>query len=118
MSYCQKTALTMLFFVFAVLNLFYNFTEGVQWLFQGTLLFSKISEGVQLFQGGPTVSRGGGGGVQMLISIETHKLVIFQGGPGPLSPLWIRTCNFTTYFFISKENISCGFSKDPSQEVD
>ena len=45
------------FLFFSVLNLFYSFTEGVQWLFQRKKLFSKVSEAVQLFQGG-----GGGGG--------------------------------------------------------
>ena len=43
--------------VFLVLNLFYSFTEGVQWLFQRKLQFSKVSEGFQNFPGG-----GGGGG--------------------------------------------------------
>ena len=50
---------------------------------QRKLYFSKDPEGVQLFTrggGGPTFSRGGGEGVQMLISI---------GWSGP--PLWIRT---------------------------
>ena len=44
---------------------------------------------------GPTYSRGGGRGlgVQMLI-LETHRTFDFPGGgPGPLSPLWIRTCD-------------------------
>ena len=36
------------------------------------LLFSKVSEGVQLFQGGGGSNFSGGGGVQMLFSIETH----------------------------------------------
>ena len=37
--------------------------------FQRNLLFFKVPEGVQLFPGGggPTFSRGGGGGVQMRI---------------------------------------------------
>ena len=47
--------------VFLDLNLFYSFTVGVQWLFQRKLLFSKVSEGVQIFQGGPTFPGGGGG---------------------------------------------------------
>ena len=39
---------------------------------------------------------GGGGGVQLLISIETHMTITldFPGGGGgldPLFPLWIRT---------------------------
>ena len=33
-------------------QLIYSFTVGVQWLFQRKLLFLKVSEGVQLFQGG------------------------------------------------------------------
>ena len=59
---------------------------------QRKLYFSKDPEGVQLFTrgGGPTFSRGGG--IQMLISIETHITCDFPGG-GPASgpPLWIRT---------------------------
>ena len=40
--------------------------------------------------GGQTFTRGGGGGVQMLISVETHITCDFPGGwSGP--PLWIRT---------------------------
>ena len=40
--------------------------------------------------GGPTFSRGGG--VQMLVSIETHITITcdFPGGSGPPIPLWIR----------------------------
>ena len=65
--------------IFLVLNFIYSFTEGVQWFFQRKLLFSKVSEGVQLFLRG--------GGVQMLISIETHITCDFWGGsPDPLSP--------------------------------
>ena len=50
--------------------------------------------------GGPTYSRGRGGGrglgVQMLI-LETHRTFDFPGGgPVPLSPLWIRTCDHLT----------------------
>ena len=47
---------------FLVLNLFYSFTEGVQWLFKRKPNFPR-------FQRGPTFSRGEG--VQMLVSIET-----------------------------------------------
>ena len=51
-------------FCFLVLSLFYSFTESVQWLFQRKLLFLKVSEGVQLFQGGGggNFFHGGGGG--------------------------------------------------------
>ena len=47
--------------------------------------------GSNLFQGGE-----GGLGVQMLI-LETHRTFDFPGGgPDPLSPLWIRTCDLLT----------------------
>ena len=35
-----------------------------------------------IFQGGPTFSRGWGGGVQMLLSIETYITCDFRGGGG------------------------------------
>ena len=65
-------------------------------LLQRKLYISKDPEGVQHFPGRGGVqlfSRvgGGGGGVQMLIPIETHITCDFPGGSGPLSPLWIRT---------------------------
>ena len=44
-------------------------------------------EGSSIFQGGPTFSRGwGGGGVQMLISIKTHITCDFPEGSGPPVP--------------------------------
>ena len=44
-----------------------------------------------LLQSGSNTSSGGGG-IQMLVSIETHITCDFPGGgPDPLSPLWIRT---------------------------
>ena len=52
------------------------------------LQLTEDPEGANIFQGGWGV-------VQMLISIETHLIVIFQGGRwglDPLSPLWISTC--------------------------
>ena len=68
---CQKTALT----TFLVLN----FTEGAQWLFQTKLymyIFFFIFYFFFFF----------GGGVQMLISIETHTAYDFPGGSGPPTP--------------------------------
>ena len=56
--------------------------------FQEVHLFFKVPEGVQHFPGeGPTFSRGGGG-VQLLIPIETHITCDFSGGGvrDPLSP--------------------------------
>ena len=57
------------------------------------LYFTKDPEGVHYFPGGgmSNFSRGGGG-VQMLISIETHiHTCYFPGVFGPPIPLWIRT---------------------------
>ena len=55
------------------------------------LYFTKDPEAVHYFPGCPTFSRGGG--VQMLISIETHiRTCYFPGGvSGPPIPLSIRT---------------------------
>ena len=65
--------------VFLVLNLFYNLQRGsIGFITEKTILFQG-SRGVQ--QGG------GGGGVQMLISIETHITCDFPGGSGPPIPL-------------------------------
>ena len=52
--------------------------------------FPRIQRGVQHFSGGSTFFQGG---VQMLISIETHITCDFPGGSGPPTPppLWIRT---------------------------
>ena len=48
-------------------------------LLQRKLYFSKDPEGVQHFSGGSNFFQGGGG-VQMLISIETHITCDFAGG--------------------------------------
>ena len=59
-----------------------------------TLYFTKDPEAVHYFPGGgcPIFTRGGGG-VQMLIFIETHICsCYFPGGvSGPPIPLWIHT---------------------------
>ena len=77
-------------------QLILQFTEGSNgFIAEKTILF--LSKGSR---GGPLFSRevsnffqGGGGGVQMLISIETHiRTCYFPGGvSGPPIPLWIRT---------------------------
>ena len=55
----------------------------------------------------------------MLISIEPHVTCDFSGaGPDPLSPYGSAHAISLLIFLISKENISCGFPKDPSQEDD
>ena len=68
---CQQRFCFLLLF-FLVLNLFYNFTEGVQWLFQGNYNFPRFQRGSNIFQ--------------MLISIETHLTCDFPEGSGHLSP--------------------------------
>ena len=55
-------------------------------LLQRKLYFSKDPEGVQHFPGGSNFFQGGGGGVQMLISIQTHITCDFPRGPDSLSP--------------------------------
>ena len=61
------------------------------------LCFTKDPEAVHYIPGAGCLTFsiwGGGGGVQMLISIETHiRTCYFPGGvSGPPIPLWIRTC--------------------------
>ena len=71
------------------------------------LYFTKDPEGVHYFPKGGVQLFPGGGGVQMLISIQTHirsLLVIFQGGmSGPPIPFWIRTwkCHHNGTIFIT-----------------
>ena len=57
------------------------------------LYFTKVPEAVHYFSGTGGVSNFFQGGVQMLISIETHiRTCYFPGGvSGPPIPLWIRT---------------------------
>ena len=61
------------------------------------------------------------GGVQWVISIETHITCDFPGGGGgrtPYPPSGSAHAISQLIFLISKGNISCGFPKDPSQEDD
>ena len=46
--------------------------------------YPRFQRGSNISQGGPTFSRGGG--VQMLISIETYKTCDFPGGSRPPIP--------------------------------
>ena len=56
------------------------------------LYFTKGSKGSIIFQGGCQTFSRGGGGVQMLISLETHvRTCYFPGVSGPTIPLWIHT---------------------------
>ena len=79
---------------YLILSLFYGLQRGSNGFIaeKNMLILYQGSRGAPLFSRGcPTFSRGGG--VQMLISIETHiRTCYFPGGcRDPLSPLWIRT---------------------------
>ena len=75
------------------------------------LYFKKDPEAVHYFPGAGGGGGGGGcptfsrGGVQMLISIETHIRTCYfpRGVSGPPIPLWIRTweCHHNETIFIT-----------------
>ena len=79
---------------YLVLSLFYSLQRGSNcFIAEKTILILY-----QGSRGGPFFSRGGvsnfiqGGGVQMLISLETHvRTCYFPGVSGPPTPLWIHT---------------------------
>ena len=79
---------------YLVLSLFNSLQRGSNGFIaeKTILILYKDPEGSIIFQGGcQTFSRGG---VQMLISLETHvRTCHFPGGvvSGPPIPLWIRT---------------------------
>ena len=72
--------------LFFVLNLFYSLQRGSYGFVKRKLYFSKDQEGVQQCKGVELFP----GGVQILISIETHIACDFPGGPDHLSPHWIE----------------------------
>ena len=85
---------------YLVLSLFYSLKRGSNGFIaeKTILILYKGSRGGPLFSGGGggggvQLFPGWGGGVQMLISIETHiRTCYFSGGvSGPPIPLWIRT---------------------------
>ena len=72
------------------------------------------------FRGGPTFSRGegnffhGGGGVQWVISIETHITCDFQWGADPISPPLDPRMRFHNLFFLfQKETLAVASQKIP-----
>ena len=75
-----------------------QFTEGVQrFYYRENYNFPRIQRGSNIFQGGPTLSRGvqlfPGGGVKMVISIKNHITCHFPGGSGPpFRPLGPHMC--------------------------
>ena len=80
---------------YLVLSLFYCLKRGSNGFIaeKTILILNKGSRGGPLFSRGPGVSNFFQGGVQMLISIETHiRTCYFPGGvSGPPIPLWICT---------------------------
>ena len=75
------TTFFSLFFVFLVLSLFY-WSQIVN--FEETYHFSRFQRGSNIFQRGPTFSRGGGS--NFLFPIETHITCGFPVGSGPPVP--------------------------------
>ena len=82
---------------YLVLSLFYSLQRGSNGLIaeKTILILYQGSRGGPLFSrgGGCQTFPGGGGGVQMLISLETHVRTCYLPGglSGPPIPLWIRT---------------------------
>ena len=64
---------------------------------------------LHIFQGG--VQLFSGGGVQMLISIETNITITcdFSAGSGPPNPLWIRKCTMC-HFGTNRLRRACAAS--------
>ena len=79
---------------YLVLSLFYSLQRGSNgFIAEETIpILYKGSRGGPLFPGGGVQFFLGGGGVQMLISIETRiRACYFPGVSGPPIPLWIHT---------------------------
>ena len=102
-------------FCFLVLSLFYSLTKGVQWLFQRKLLFLKVSEGVQLFQGWrATFSKGGGGGP---MGNFYRNPVIFQGGGPHIPPLDPHMRFHNLFFLFQKDTLAVASQKIPLKKT-
>ena len=77
------------------------------------------------FRGGPTFSRGGvatfsgggGGGVQWLISIETHITCDFPGGRPPIPPLDPHVRFHNLFFLFQKETLAVASQKIPLKKT-
>ena len=82
---------------YLVLSLFYSLQRWSNGFIAEKiiLILYQGSRGGPLFsrEGGPKLFPGGGGGVQMLISLETHVRTCYFPGGGVRTPypLWIRT---------------------------
>ena len=82
-------------------NVFCLFCPQLLQYYSGlSMVYFKENYNVTRFRGGgggPTYSKGGGGRVFKMLILETHRTFYFPGGgPDPLSPLWIRTCDHLT----------------------
>ena len=73
-----------------------NRSDVVFWSSTYFTVLQSVSITTIISKGGPTVSRGGGGGRNANFYRNPHN-VIFQGGGGssPPIPLWIRPCSHT-----------------------
>ena len=101
---------TFCFFIFS-LQLILQFTEGVHWFYYGeNYTFPMIQRRSNIFQGGGVnFFQGGGEGLQMLISIETHITCDSPGGvqtpsPPPLfgtAHVWRYQSFFKVFIFNS-----------------
>ena len=80
---------------YLVLSLFYSLRRGSNGFIaeKTILILYQESKGSIILRGGGCQTFSRGGGVQMLISLETHvRTCYFPGGvSGPPIPLWIRT---------------------------
>ena len=85
-----KTAHTTLYFSPQLILQFYRGDRRVyQWFISKKTIynFPTLQRESNIFKTGGPTSGGGGGGVQMPVSIETHKTCDFPGGGSdPLSP--------------------------------
>ena len=73
------------------------------------------------FRGGPTFSRGEGnffyGGIQWVISIETHITCDFQGGGPHIPPLDPHMRFHNLFFLFQKETLAVASQKIPLKKT-
>ena len=75
--------------------------------FRENYYFLRFQRGSDFPGGGGQLFPGSGGGVQMLISIETHITCDFPGGSGPPIPLLDLHMRFHNLFFLfQKETLA------------
>ena len=104
-------------FCFLVLSLFYSFTEGVQWLFQRKLLFLKVSEGVQLFQGVRATFSMEGGPMGNFYRNPCNLLFSRGGGRTPYPPLDPHMRFHNLFLLFQKETLAVASQKIPLKKT-